>query len=421
MALTRSSNTSTPPRTQDKVFTAGSKIHVVILSHLVLEIYQAFLSPLLPSLINKLGLTLVLAGLLATILNVSGAILQPLFGAYVDRSPLARFIMWGPLVGVAAASLLGLAPNFLVAAVLMVLSGLACAAYHPEATAAVHHATNRGRGLAMSLYMAGGTLGWAIGPLFILAIVNRLGLEYSYLAMIPGVLATAYIWRAGPRRIDNPLNGNGSTGAADHGVTPKSHFRLADLKVNGRALFTLWLIVVLNGTVTQSFATFLPVYWTENGIPSMMTGVWLMIMSLCSASGGILIAMLSDRLGRRGVLAAGLILAAPFLLLFFAFQGTLSWLGLFAGWFILGGVSPITVVTGQELNKSGAAMTAGLMMGFGWAGGGLMVTAVGALADHIGTGPALRSLLVLPVAAAALAYLMPKRPISSLLEARALT
>ena len=389
---------------------------MIILGHAVLEIYQAFLAPLLPFLIDKLQLSLAMAGLLASIQTVTGAILQPLFGVYIDRSAVTRFLVLGPLVAAVAGSLLGLAPSFLMAAILMALGGLACAAYHPEATSAVHHATRRGRGLAMSIFMAGGTLGWAIGPILILWLVERLGLGGSYLAVIPGLLLIGVIWRFGPRRIDGaaPGNGNGHPNGNRNGngsggeAAGSRGFPLADLRANALPLVMLWLVVVLNGAVNQSFMTFLPVFWKTNGMRAMTTGVWLSAMAICGAVGGVVIAILSDRLGRRVILASILALAAPLFLLYFSSTGVLSWLGLLGGWFILGGVSPIIVVTGQELNKSGAAMTAGLMMGFGWAGGGLLVTAVGALADRIGTGPALRSLLVLPVAAAALAYLLPK-------------
>jgi MFS transporter, FSR family, fosmidomycin resistance protein len=104
-------------------------------AHFAHDAYPSFLAPLLPLLIEKLSMPLAAAGGLATIARVP-FLLNPLMGVWADRADARYFVIAGPAVIGLAMSLLGLAPNYLTLVVLLLVGGIASAAFHPAAAAA---------------------------------------------------------------------------------------------------------------------------------------------------------------------------------------------------------------------------------------------------------------------------------------------
>ena len=60
------------------------RVVAVSVGHLVHDVYSSFLSPLLPLLVEKLGITLSMAGMLDVIKN-SPSLFNPFLGLLVDR------------------------------------------------------------------------------------------------------------------------------------------------------------------------------------------------------------------------------------------------------------------------------------------------------------------------------------------------
>ncbi len=71
-----------------KTFKTG-RVVIISLSHFFHDIYSAFLSPLLPFLIEKHGFSLKMAGILAPVYRAS-SLLQPLIGYSADRGGVVR-------------------------------------------------------------------------------------------------------------------------------------------------------------------------------------------------------------------------------------------------------------------------------------------------------------------------------------------
>src|SRR5512143_645051 len=79
--------------------------------HLIHDIFTSFLAPLLPLIINKLGLSLTLAGSLASFQQLPGLI-NPLLGMIADRGSLRWLAILAPTVTAVSMSLIGLAPSY---------------------------------------------------------------------------------------------------------------------------------------------------------------------------------------------------------------------------------------------------------------------------------------------------------------------
>src|SRR5512139_4303067 len=173
---------STPDRTFDTAM-------VILLSvgHGIHDMYLAFLAPLLPLVQAKLGLSNTLAGSLATFLR-SSSVAQPFIGYLADRTNARLFVILASGGTAAFMSLIGVAPSYGYTAVLLLLVGMSHASYHAPAPAMIARVSGERVGRGMSFFMTGGELGRALGPLFIVYLVQWVDLERSYLAALPGVL-----------------------------------------------------------------------------------------------------------------------------------------------------------------------------------------------------------------------------------------
>src|SRR5205814_389023 len=121
------------------------------------------LPALLPFFVDRFSLSYTLAAALILASAASSSLIQPLFGAWSDR----RGALWLLPAGVAVAgigiALAAAAPSYWLVCVLVVVSGLGVAAYHPEGSKFAAYASGRKRASGMSLFSVGGNLGFALG------------------------------------------------------------------------------------------------------------------------------------------------------------------------------------------------------------------------------------------------------------------
>jgi len=121
---------------------------VVLLSigHGIHDMYPAFLAPLLPLLQVKLHLSNTLAGSLATFLR-SSSLAQPFIGYLADRTSVRLFVILASGATAIFMSLIGAAPSYGFAALLLALVGLSHASYHAPAPAMITHVSGERVGL----------------------------------------------------------------------------------------------------------------------------------------------------------------------------------------------------------------------------------------------------------------------------------
>ena len=353
------------------------------LGHAVDDFYPSFLAPLLPLFVEKLGLSLTLAGALATLQGFTTSLVQPLFGYLADRDRRPALAAWGMLASAIFTSLWGLAPNRASLILLVVLGGLGVAFFHPVAggLAAQVARGQRRKGLAMSLFVTGGSVGYGLGPLVAVALASRWGLPAIALAGLPGVLMAGFLHRRlsadFPRRL--PLRGF---------AVERPSLR-AVLVQQLSPLLLLTLIVMLRAALQMTMGTFLPLYLSQQGFSLVVCGLAVSVFRVTGALGGLAGGPLSDRIGRRQVLFLSFALALPFLWGFFRAEGWLALGLLAAAGVIITSSMPVSILIAHEAAPQSPSMASGLIIGFAWGVGGLGVTGVGWWADRVGLPTAL--------------------------------
>src|SRR4051812_15461468 len=363
-------------------------------AHLINDSYVFFLPTLLPLILPSLGISLTAAGLAVGPYQVTSSVAQPLLGHLADRYPV-RWLAWLGLAATAVgAAGIGLATNYWVLLLLLIVGALGTSAFHPVATATISDIAGARRGRMMSLYITAGNLGLAVGPAALRFGLPAWGPAISLPLALPCLLIALVTFLVVPARQ----------------VSQRQSESFGAILVKHRSvLIRLLSISTLRSWANVGLATFLPLLLVERGERVEDGATALAVLLFFGGVGGLIAGFLADRFGRDTVIVASLMLSPPcgWLML----HGPGPWLLIGAalvGLTLTGSLVALTV-RGQELMPGSVAMVSGLMLGFAIGMGGLAVTPMAALAERIGLSTVSDICAALPIPAALIAMTLRSR------------
>lgn len=352
----------------------GRGVLVTAGAHFAHDLYPSFIGPLVPAVQEKLGVSLAVASLMIPAQQFP-SIAQPYIGYVADRTSRRWFVVLSPALAAVSLSSIGLAPHIAVVILLLLVSGLASATFHAPVVALVGDYGGNKLGRAMSIFMSGGELARVLGPLIITAAIALFTLEGSFVVMVFGLAASLGLYFT----LDT------AESDARRAETPRVDIRPL-LRARRKAIAGLLIFAILTGAGTTPFSFFLVDLMVEKGYGEWYGAVALSALYASGIIGGLAGGALSDRLGRRGVLALTTGLATPLLWLYLWLENG-SWLVLLA--LVVAGavaLSPRSIVlaVGAELLPEARGPMAGLLLALGFVTSSLAALAYGALAGTIG-------------------------------------
>ncbi len=360
--------------------------------HMFDDIYVNTLPPLIPVLVADMHLAFSSAGLLVTLFTLSSSIGQPLFGYVTDKYRLkwisAVGLMWGGIFMGAV----GIAGQYPLLILIAVLAGLGPAMFHPFASAVVSELSTKMRGRMMSIFLVGGNLGFAIGPLLVGLLTTGFGRKGMVYIAIPGLLMGFFLLHCAPR-----------CGLREAKKPTPIGFK------NIAPGLTLLIAAILRSWAYLAMLSYIPSYFVHLGNSVLRSNSYLSLMLVAGATGQFVGGSLSDKYGRKMVAMTALLLSAPLLLAFLHTTAILALVFLFLFGFSLMASFSVTLVMMQEIMAEHAGMAAGLMIGFAMGIGGIGVLITGFIADAVGVSASLHFLVILPVIAGGLVYFSPYR------------
>lgn len=352
-------------------------VGTVAAAHFVHDTYPAFIGTLLPLLIDKHGMSLAVAGGLATMIRWP-SVAQPFLGYIADRTDARLLVILPPVVTALSISLLGAAPTYAALVALLLIAGASSAAFHPAAGAMVTRASGSQWGRASSYFMTGGELGRAVGPVLIASTVAAVGLTGSWVAALPGLAVTALAYALLRTR------------ALTLGRSASPDDLIAAVRSRGRPLLLLAGIVLFRSLVIASFQTYVPTFLVKEGTSLLYAGLALTVYEVGGVLGAFVGGPLSDRFGRRTTMALSQATAGPLLFAALLFAKEPVGLALLAvGGCLALSAGPVQLTLVQELLPRNRSAAAGIYMFLGFEGQVVAVLAMGFIADQIGLGSAL--------------------------------
>ncbi len=362
--------------------------------HLATDFASGSLPALLPFLHDRFHLSYTLAAVLILASSISSSVIQPLFGFWSDR----RGALWLLPAGVALAgigiALAADAPSYWLVCVLVVVSGIGIAAYHPEGSKLAAYSSGMKRASGMSYFSIGGNIGFALGPLVATQLVVWLGLRGGLLLALPCLAVAAALVAYTPflrtfvpeRRPTREEAGEDRRGA----------------------MGTLVAMIAFRSLAWFGLITFVPLWEVAHGHSKAYGGRVLAIMLLAGGIGTLLLGPIADRIGNRTVLIVSQALVGP-LVLVFVFVGGIPGvvaLSLIAACVV--GTFGVTMVLSQVYLPRHIGMASGLTIGLSIGLGGVAAVVLGAIADGVDLRTAMYVVAAAPVAGLLLAAGLPR-------------
>ena len=101
-------------------------------THLLHDVFSSFFAPLIPLLIEKLGFTYAMAGVLSMVQKLP-SLFNPLIGLIADHVAIRSALIVTPVVTIVSMSLLGWSSSIAMLAILLFVCGISAAVLHVTA------------------------------------------------------------------------------------------------------------------------------------------------------------------------------------------------------------------------------------------------------------------------------------------------
>ncbi|MBA3011096.1 MAG: MFS transporter [Proteobacteria bacterium] len=348
-------------------------IFVLTLVHFTGDFYSSFFTPLLPAFMGKLELTLAQVGLITGLVRFLAFIVQPVVGYLADRHESRIFVFSGLFLAFFCIPFSGIAPNFTILLFVLALGSIGSSMFHPSTTGMVPLYSGNKTGFCLSIYNTGGTLAFALGPIFITWYVTRYSLEAMPYTLVLGLVAFIFCFKYLPLPISENLAHLGFLGSMKDSLG----------KVY-KPILLIWVVMVLRAVTGQTFMTFMPIFLANQGHTLFSVGLIVALFIMGGTLSGLLAGYLADRTGFKRIFMLSFILMPPTLLLYLFLPGPWVYFGSFLAGFSVLASLPLGVVMAQKLAPKSRAMVSSLMMGFAYGLGGTIAPFMGKLADMYG-------------------------------------
>ena len=361
---------------------------------------QGAISALLPFLIAEHHLSYAAAAGIVFAMTVVSSLVQPLFGHFADRLSRPWFMPVGVLLAGLGIAVTGVAPNYRFILLVVAVSGLGVAAYHPEAARLVNYVAAEKKATAMSIFGVGGQLGFAIGPLITTAILLFWSLQGTLLLALPAILVGIFLtWRI------SQFSAYVGVGAVPLRSGPTQEI----VPDEWGPFFRLSAVVFCRSIIFYGLNTFIPLYWINVLHQSRAAGgIALTLLFTAGVVGTIIGGRLADHFSNRSVIWNGLgtliVLLPVFVSTNNVFVATILLMAI--GLINYTTYSPI-VVMGQKYLPNHVGLASGVTFGLAVTIGGVTAPLLGLIADHHGIRTALWGVACLPMVATGFALTLP--------------
>ncbi len=281
----------------------GLVLSMVSLGHTGIHFYAMAFTIILAVIKDEFGLSFSQAGLILTVVTTVGFIVNMPSGAIADVLGRKRLQMGiallAPSIGYFIVSF---APTYTFVLLTIGLVGFGGALWHPPAMSALSDRFPGRRGFALSWHEFGANLGDFLGPAVTgIILATMLWRQMLSMYVLPGVALAILVWLVVP---DIRQERKRVMLFEDYGRA------LAGLFKNPR-LIQVSSLSALRTMGQQALSFFLPLYlFSTLGLGPAVTGIYTSMLTFPAMFAGPVMGTLSDRLGRKPVLVAGMAASA---------------------------------------------------------------------------------------------------------------
>ena len=371
---------------QNKVqATTGITFRILValsICHCLNDTLQSVISAVYPLFKEDLGLSFAQIGLITLVYQSAASVCQPLTGLFFDKWPSAWSLPTGmsfTLVGVLSLAFANTLPLVLCSVALV---GIGSSVFHPEASRLTSLASGGKRGLAQSLFQVGGNLGGSLGPLLAAVFVAPYGRRHIALFTILAFTAimvmipVGHWYKSFLLRLRKAEGETLKTSVCRPLPMGKTVFSIAILLI---LIFSKYIYMAS----LNSYYTFYLIH--KFGVSVQASQLYLFVFLIATAIGTLLGGPIGDRVGRKYVIWASILGAAPFTLIMPHVENLyLTTVLSFCVGLTLSSAFPAILVYAQELLPYKLGLISGLFFGFAFGVAGIASAVLGNMADRYG-------------------------------------
>ena len=350
------------------------------LSHLLNDTLQSVITAVYPLLKESMALSFVQIGFITLVYQISASVFQPLVGFYLDKKPNPWFLPIGmsfTLIGLVVLAFSGTLHQVLFSVFLV---GIGSSILHPEASRLTSLASGGKRGLAQSVFQVGGNMGSSLGPLLAALCIAPYGqrnIVFFALLALCAIIVMIPICRWYKRKL-KALRLN-KDGMKTEVMSPLSR------KKTIFSVSVLLILIFSKYVYLASITSYYTFFLIEKFDVTVRDSQFFLFAFLFASALGILLGgPVGDKVGRKYVIWASILGAAPFSLIMP--HANLLWtciLSILIGLILSSAFSAILVYA-QELLPSKLGLISGLFFGLAFGIAGIASAVLGGLADKFG-------------------------------------
>ena len=371
---------------QNKVqATTGITFRILValsICHCLNDTLQSVISAVYPLFKEDLGLSFAQIGLITLVYQSAASVCQPLTGLFFDKWPSAWSLPTGmsfTLVGLLSLAFANTLPLVLCSVALV---GIGSSVFHPEASRLTSLASGGKRGLAQSLFQVRGNLGGSLGPLLAAVFVAPYGRRHIALFTILAFTAimvmipVGHWYKSFLLRLRKAEGETLKTSVSRPLPMGKTVFSIAILLI---LIFSKYIYMAS----LNSYYTFYLIH--KFGVSVQASQLYLFVFLIATAIGTLLGGPIGDRVGRKYVIWASILGAAPFTLIMPHVENLyLTTVLSFCVGLTLSSAFPAILVYAQELLPYKLGLISGLFFGFAFGVAGIASAVLGNMADRYG-------------------------------------
>ena len=356
-------------------------------SHFVNDIFTGMLNPIMPFIAAKIGISMAIATIVLTVSHIFSSLLQPVFGFLADSIHKRSFIFWGLIMSSCFIPLAGVANHFIPLILVIMIGSLGSSFFHPQALGFTSRfAKNSGAPKAMAIFLALGTVGYSCGPLISAGITQYLGMDKMPFLSVIGVTCALLMFKCVPK-------------------VSLANEKLLNFKIvfksilSNRRLNILNIIAMLKTMVHSACFILLPFLWKGIGHKPIYIGVALFMFIFIGAFGSMLSSSFEKLVGTRNVFYTSMVFTLPLMIVFvFTYQNypVFSLFIFVVMGFVTMLATPVTMLMAQNVLPEYKSIISGFINGFSWGVVGIVMSAMGFVAENLGITNVLIGVSIIP-------------------------
>ena len=326
--------------------------------HFINDIYTGFLNPIMPFIAEQVRISMPVATIILSCSHIFSSLLQPFFGFFADNMRKRGLIFWGLICTALFISFAPASKNLISMILFIMLGSLGSSLFHPQSLGLISKFSESDVVRNMGIFIACGTLGYSMGPLFSSGIAQYFGLDkMPYLAIL-GVFWAILMFKMVPKFSNEKIQ------------KPNIDFFKAVKDIlSNRKLNILNIIAMLKSLMTTSCSILLPFLWKSQGYSKFQIGAALFCFIFLGGIASLLSPKFEHKIGTANVFYFSMITTFPLMILFmltYKSMPILSFIIFALMGFVTMFATPITMNLAQNVLPQYKSIIGGFINGFSW-------------------------------------------------------